>query len=296
VALLGATAVAFAVTDDAKLEPSPILAVAAPAPFSPVCNCDTAVATIPFRLRVPERVSVWVEHDGKRVSTLVDRRAFAAGPVRVPFEGVSEQGLTLPAGIYRAVVRLDRAHRTIALPYAIAIDLDPPAVRAPHRVYSHISPDGDGRKDAFSVRYRLSERGRAILLVDGREAVVARSPARRGVLRWDGKVGGRLAAPGNHVLRITARDVAGNRARPFPFAVVQIRYVRLGRDRVLASPGGRFAILALSDSEQVSWLFNRRRGVARPGTLRFKAPRRPGVYRLYVSAGDHAAKALVVVA
>ena len=116
------------------------------------------------------------------------------------------------------------------------------------------------------------------------------------MLRWDGKVDGRVVAPGNHVLRISARDLAGNRAKPFPFAVVQVRYVTLGRDRVLASPGGRFAILALSDAAQVSWRFKGRSGVAQPGTLRFKAPRKPGVYRLYVSSGGHSDRALVVVA
>ena len=65
---------------------------------------------------------------------------------------------------------------------------------------------------------------------------------------------------------------------------------------MITTPGGRFAILALSDAEQVSWLFNRRRGVARPGTLRFKAPKKPGVYRLYVTAAGHSDKAIVVVA
>jgi hypothetical protein len=296
VALLAATAAAYAVTNDAALEPSPIVAMRPPAVFSPLCDCDTAVTTVDFRLRKSERLTVWAESDGKRVRTLVADRTYEPGLVQVPFEGVSEGGLTLPQGVYRAVVRLDGAHRTIALPYAIVLDLKPPAVRVRHRVYSHISPDGDGRKDVFRVPYRLSEPGRAILLVDGRQAVVAASTARRGVLRWNGKVAGRVVAPGNHVLRITARDVAGNRAKPFPFAVVQIRYVSLGRDRVLATPGGRFAILALSDAASVSWRFNQRRGVAQPGTLRFKAPRKPGVYRLYVSSGGHADKALVVVA
>ena len=133
-------------------------------------------------------------------------------------------------------------------------------------------------------------------MVDGRQAVVTPSAARRGVLRWDGKVDGRVAAPGNHVLRISARDLAGNRAKPFPFAVVQVRYVTLGRDK-----RARLAGRALRDPRalrraQVTWRFNSRSGVARPGTLRFKAPRKPGVYRLYVSSGDHSDRALVVVA
>jgi hypothetical protein len=296
VALLGATAAAFAVTNGAKLEPSPILLTKPPAVFSPACNCDTASTSIDFRLRKAERLTVWVTRDGTRVRTLVTARSFPRGLVQIPFDGISEEGITLPAGTYRAVVRLGNAHRTVALPYAIPLDLRAPALQAPHRVYKHISPDGDGRKDVFTVRYRLSEPGHAVLLVDGRQAVVTPSAARRGVLRWDGKVDGRVAAPGNHVLRISARDLAGNRAKPFPFAIVQVRYVSLGRDRVLATPGGRFAILALSDAAQVSWRFKGASGVARPGTLRFKAPRKAGVYRLYVSSGGHSDRALVVVA
>jgi hypothetical protein len=296
VALLGATAAAFAITTGAKLEPSPILLTKPPAVFSPACNCDTAITSIDFRLRRAERLTVWVTRDGARVRTLVEGRSYPRGLVQIPFDGISPDGLTLAPGTYRAYVRLEEAHRTIALPYAIPLDLRPPAVHVPHRLYKAISPDGDGRRDSFSVRYRLSERGRAILLVDGRQAVVAKTPSRSGVLRWDGSVDGRVVAPGNHVLRISARDIAGNRARPFPFAVVQVRYVRLGRDRVLAAPGGRFAILALADAAQVTWRFNNRTGVARPGTLRFKAPRKAGVYRLYVTSGGHSDRALVVVA
>ena len=109
------------------------------------------------------------------------------------------------------------------------------------------------------------------------------------------KIDGRLARPGNHVLKISAEDAAGNRTPPFPFAVVTVRYVTLGRTRVLVRPGGRFAILVLADAPEVKWLFKRSRGVARTGTLHFKAPKKPGVYRLYVSAAGHSAKALVVV-
>ena len=292
VALLAATASAFALTDTAKLELSPIYGSTADATFSPECNCDTAAAKLDFQLRKGDRLTVWVEQDGKRVRTLVPGRSYAAGRVSLVFDGVSDTGLTLPDGPYRPVVRLANEHRTIALPNQILLDTKPPTVRVRHRIYSHISPDGDGHRDVFRVPYRLAVPGQGILLVDGREAAHSTS----GVLVWNGKVGGRTVRPGNHVLKVSAQDAAGNRAKPFPFAVVQVRYVSLGRTRVLAQPGARFAILALSDAREVTWRFNGRSGVARPGTLRFKAPRKHGVYRLYVSSGGHAAKALVVVA
>jgi hypothetical protein len=131
--------------------------------------------------------------------------------------------------------------------------------------------------------------------------VRTRFPRLQGPLTWNGRIDGHVAAPGPHVLRISAEDEAGNRADPFPFAVVSVRYIALGRDRVLARPGTHFAILVLTDARRADWLFNRARGSIRVGnaghtTLRLRAPKKRGVYRLYVSANGHAAKALVVVA
>jgi hypothetical protein len=54
-------------------------------------------------------------------------------------------------------------------------------------------------------------------------------------------------------------------------------------------------VLVLTDAPTFDWLFNGARGTARHGTLHLRAPAAPGVYRLYVSAAGHAAKALVVV-
>jgi hypothetical protein len=299
VALLAATAGAFALTGRAKLERSPVYATRVHGEvFSPACDCDRAVARIDFRLRSRDRVSVWVERDGERMLTLVPGRTFAAGApgVSLVFDGITDAGLTLPDGLYRPVVHLGRQHRTIELPDLIELDTKAPAVRAPRRVYTRISPDGDGHNDVYRVHYRLNEPGHGVLLVDGRQ--VARAPvrSRQGALVWNGRIDGRTARRGPHVLKITAEDAAGNRARPFPFAVVTVRYVALGRSRVVARPGTHFAILVQSDAPKVAWLFNRARGAASPGTLRFRAPRKRGVYRLYVTDGEHAAKALVVVA
>ena len=51
----------------------------------------------------------------------------------------------------------------------------------------------------------------------------------------------------------------------------------------------------LTDASSYSVLFNRARTTGHGRTLRLKAPRKRGVYRLYVEAAGHAAKALVVV-
>jgi len=294
VALLAATAAAFALTQGPKTEPVPIYAAHADAVFSPDCNCGTSVARIDFRLRTHDRLTVWMERDGKRVRTLVPGRTYAPGFVALQFDGVDDRGLTLPEGSYRPVVRLAHEHRTIELPSATVLDTTPVDVHVRHRVYTHISPDGDGRNDVFRIPYSVSRPAHGILIVDRRR--VAFTPLRlHGTLAWNGRIGGRLVRPGNHVLEISAQDRAGNRTAPFPFAVVTVRYVSVGRSRVLVRPRGRFAILVLADAPRVEWRLHGGHGTAPPGTLRLRAPARAGVYRLYVSEGAHAARVLVVV-
>jgi hypothetical protein len=297
VVLLAATAGALALTGRARVDPSPIYGSTADPVFSPECNCDTSVADIDFRLRATDHLTIWLERDGKRVRTLVHDRKYAPGGVSLVFDGISDKGLTLEDGSYRPVVHLASQHRRIELPTPISLDTKPPDVRVRHRIYSHVSPDGDGRRDVFRVPFRLGEQASGLLLVDGRQVANSRSDRRgRGVLVWDGKLNGRTARAGNHVLEVSAEDAAGNRAKPFPFAVLQVRYVSLGRTRILAAPKARFAVLVLTDAPAVRWRFARATGVARPGTLRLRAPRKRGVYRLYVTASGHTTKALVVVA
>ena len=115
------------------------------------------------------------------------------------------------------------------------------------------------------------------------------------MLVWNGKLGPHAARPRNYVLYASAQDVAGNVAKPLPFAVVQVRYVAVGRKRVVVRPGGRFAIRISADAARVRWLLHGRSGYARPGTLHLRAPRSKGVFRLYVTAAGHGASAAVVV-
>jgi hypothetical protein len=244
---------------------------------------------------------VWMERDGKRVATLVSGRSFPAGLVTLAFDGLDSSGIALPDGTYLPVVHV--GHKTIRLPAVnrIVIDTKPPKVTVRHRIYTQISPDGDGRNDSFTVRYKVNERAHGLLFVDGHQVVRTLRQPLEGQMTWYGKIDGRLARPGPHVLRISAEDTAGNRAKPFPFAVVTIRYVALGRDRVVAQPGKRFAISVATDARQATWRFARGTGTFPIGkngrtTLKLRAPKKHGVYRLYVTASGHSAKALVVVA
>jgi hypothetical protein len=291
VALLGATAGAFALTQGVKLELSPIYRTDVGKVFSP----GEGGAPVEFSLRHGDRITVWVERDGTRVATIVPGRHFAAGPVRLAFDGFTETGRVLPDGVYEPVVHLARAHTTIRLPNPIRLDSRAPAIAVRHPQHAIISPDGDRRKDVFRTPYKVSEPAHAILFVNHRRVLYTLRKPRSGELRWNGKLGGRPARPGNYLLEASAEDAAGNRAAPKPFAIVQVRYIALGRKRVLARPGGRFALRVSTDAPTVRWKLHGRTGIARRGTMHLRAPRSRGVFKLYVIANGHAARAAVVV-
>jgi hypothetical protein len=292
--LLLATATAFVVTEKAKLELSPIYGTHVTQLFSPTCRCATATAPIDFKLRKPDDLSVWIERAGTRVATLASDRS-SRGAIHLAFTGLSADGRVLPNGVYVPVIRLVHAHLTITLPSPIRLDTKRPVVTVPQRIVTHISPDGDGRNDAFRVSYSVNEKAHGILYVDGHEVEYTYREPLRGELVWTGQIGHHAVPPGRYTLAISAQDLAGNRATPVRFATVTVRFIELGRSRVVTRPGARFAILAVTDAPRVTWLLHGSHGVLRRGTLHLRAPTSPGVYRLYVSEAGHAAQATVVV-
>ncbi len=290
VALLAATAGAFALTEGAKLEVTPIYQTKVAQVFSP----GISVGFIDFRLRKADRLTVWMTRGGKKYP-VVHSRSYRAGEVELAFSGVSSAGFTLPQGIYVPVVHLARSHRTITIPSKMRLDTTPAVIHFPHRQHAVISPDGDGHKDVYRVRYTLSEPAHGILLVDGRQVEFTHGEKTSGELSWNGKFNGVSAWPGTYVLKISASDLAGNVTKPVQFATVQVRYITLGRTKILVRPGARFAVRMSHDSPTVTWLLHGRHGTARGVTLHLRAPATPGVYRLYVTAATHTAKALVMV-
>jgi hypothetical protein len=214
------------------------------------------------------------------------------------WDGFTDSGIVVPDGVYMPVVKLLRSHRTIVLPSEIHLDTKPPVITVRHPQYPILSPDGDGRRDSFTVPYRISERAHAILAVRGTQVEYTRSQKQVGEVHWAGKLGKppRPVRPGRYLLTIAARDEAGNQSKPFPFAIAQVRYITLARDRVVVRPGGKFFLRVSADTPTVHWTLRGRSGTQRTGTLRLRAPKSAGVYRLYVTAGTHAAKCTVVVA
>jgi hypothetical protein len=298
-ALLTATALAFVVTERAKLEKSPIMGTNVTPIFSP-SGVGQTTADVKFRLRTSERIEAWIEDaKGQRVRILQAPRTFKRGSkLDLVWDGFTNSGTLVPDGVYMPVVKLLRSHRTIVLPSPIRLDTKPPVITVHHPQYPILSPDGDGRHDSFTVPYRISERAHAILFVRGTRVVYTKTQKQVGELRWTGKLGKppKPARPGRYLLTVAARDEAGNESKPFPFAIAQVRYITLARDRVVVRPGGKFALRVSADTPTVRWTLHGRSGTQRTGTLHFTAPKSAGVYRLYVTAGSHAAKCTVVVA
>jgi hypothetical protein len=299
-ALLAATAIAFVLTESAKLEKSPIYATHLPDPiFSPDGETHPE-ADLDFRLRKTEQVEVWIENShGDRVRTLLAPRTLRHGSkVSVAWDGIADTGVAVPDGVYTPVVKLHRSHWTVRLPNPITLDTKPPVISVRHPQHPILSPDDDGHRDRFTTAYRIDERAAAILNVGDHRVELTKSQKQLGELHWSGKFGTPPvpAKPGRYLMTVQARDEAGNVSKPFPFAVALVRYIVLARDRVVVKPGGKFALRVSTDAPFVHWTLHGRSGVQRHGTLHFTAPQSPGVYHLYVTAANHAAQCTVVVA
>ena len=295
-ALLVATATAFAVAERLKLEKSPVTGTKVDKIFSPVCECSRDVAVISFRLRKPETVSVDIlDSHGDRIATLVRGQHEKKGRVSYTWEGRTDLGVVVPEGIYRPRVRL-RAHgRTIVLPNPIRVDTTPPTIKLVRLFPKVLSPGIDGRHDRLTALYQSNERARALMLVDGKQRVLARFRATKGRLRWFGLVDGHPVAPGTYDVRLRALDQAGNRSASTGPMPVRVEYIGLRRTRITAVAGRKFSVRVSTFARAYRWIFNRRRGTARKRVLVLRAPNRAGTFPLYVSVGPHAARAVVVV-
>jgi len=299
-ALLAATAAAFVITEGAKLEKSPIAGTHVDPLFSPLSAAqETTTAHIRFRLRTRERLAVWIEDtDGLRVAELLSNRNAPRGSkFDLVWTGFSPGGVVFPDGVYRPVVKLERSHRTLVLPNPIRLDTKPPVISVRKTPHAIISPDGDRHHDSFREAYRVDKPAHGILSVRGQRVEFTLGQKLTGELVWNGKLG-KLSTPvrpGMYVLRASAQDRAGNRSKPYVFAIVQVRYVALARHRIVVAPGKRFFLRVSTDAPTVSWQLHGRSGVARAGTLRLRAPKTAGVYHLYVTAAGHSASATVVV-
>jgi hypothetical protein len=295
-ALLGATAAAFAVTERLKLEKSPITGTRVDKVFSPICECSRDIAVISFRLRKRANVTVdMLDSGGDFVRNLVRGRREQAGRVSYTWDGQDEAGRVVQEGVYRPRVRLREHGRTIVLPNPIRVDTTAPRIsllRVAPRVFS---PDGDTRGDRAIAWFEIDEPARAMMLVNGRRRVLEKFRETEGSLVWFGRIDGRSVRPGRYEIRLRAFDRAGNRSSSRRVVPVVVRYVALARDRIEAVAGRPFSVRVTTDALRYRWIFAGAKATARRRVLVLRAPETPGEYRLYVTARGRADSAAVVV-
>ena len=296
-ALLGATAAAFAFTERVKLERSPITGTKVDRVFSPVCECTRNVAVISFVLRRKGTVTVdMLDKDGRRVRRLVRDREELKGRVSYTWDGRDDLERIVEEGVYRPRVELEEHGRTIVLPNPIRIDTTAPRIRFLRALPQVFSPDGDGRRDRVTARYETNEQARATMLVDGRRRVLSKFRSTEGQLIWFGRVNGGPVPPGTYEIRLRAFDRAGNRSSSRRVVPVVVRYIELARERIEVVAGRRFSVRVLTDAVSYRWLFAGERAVRRKRVLVLRAPETPGTYTVYVSLrGRFADSAKVVV-
>ena len=279
--LIGGTAAAFAITERLKVVPSPIIAPKVTEAFSPACRCDTATASVAFRLRKADHVTAEiVDGAGDVVARLVDDEPRPAGPFAFVWSPATG---SVPDGVYRARVHLARARRTILIPNAIRLDTKPPELTVESIRPRVFSPDGDRRADKVRARYTVSERSSVLLFADGRK-VLESPPRTSGKLEWYGK----RARPGVYIVTLRAIDEAGNGSAPSPPAVVVLRFIALLPRSITVPAGGVVRARVDTDVRRYRWRLGARRGTSARAQLALRAPQQPGRYTLRVSYGRHA--------
>lgn len=296
-ALLVATAVAFVVAEQVKLEESPIRGPKVDEVFSPICECADHEAQISFSLSRADRLGIAiVDARDELVRTLVERRRFLPEH-RLVFDwnGRDDDGRIVPEGVYRPRVRFADRDRTIILPNPIRVDKTPPKISVEAIRPRVFSPDGDGRAEGIAIRYEVNEPARALLFVDGLRRVRGKLRAKpSGQIQWYGREGGRSLPRGTYRLILVAEDEAGNSSVRVPSGTVRIRYVELVPRVVRVRARSSFRVSVDTDARSYEWRFAGRRGVAHGPVLALRA-RTPGRYGLVVEVRGHRARTVVVI-
>lgn len=198
VALLAGTVAAFAYTESQKLDAAPITATQVDKVFSPVCRCPTRLAHVRFRLASRNRLQVAILRDGKVVRTLEPGMLYGRGPKHFEWNGRDAADRVAPDGVYEPRVKV--GGQTISLPNPIRLDTVKPRVT--------VLGVAGGR--LLRIRYRLSERGHALLFAAGRRVVFTRFQPLSGTISYP-----RVDAP----LALAAQDTAGNLSARVPVRV-----------------------------------------------------------------------------
>ncbi len=290
--LLGGSAAAFALTEQLKLERSPVYRTHVGKLLGPNCNCALRRIPIQFVLRKPGRISlVVVDSGGHVVRTLLGSGVRPRGLQTFSWNGRDDAGQVVPAGTYKPRLHLSREHRTILMPNPITVDPTPPRITGASLSPRVFSPDRDGRRDIVRIHYRATEPSRALVYVNGRPRVRTKRYAETGVARWLGT--GR--PPGRYRLTLRTMDLAGNVSAPVDLGVVRIHFISVGPHVQHVRAKARIGFRVVTDARTYRWRLGHGGGVSRPGLLILRAPAQPGRYRLVATANGHTAESVLFV-
>jgi flagellar hook capping protein FlgD len=307
VALLAATAAAFAVTERLKLEDSPILNTRLDELLSPICTAcrpEAKEARIAFRLRRKDDLSLdIVDANGDAVRQNFVSGHFIPRFLEFSWDGRDDEGRVVPDGLYRVRVTLESENRTLEFPNEIRVDARAPAIEDIDVRPRVFSPDGDGRSDQVNLLYRFSEGAYPVLYVDGRRLGPGFRKRPVGVMQWYALRKGRGLPPGEHRLALAAKDDVGNISPSTREFTVRIRYVELRQSRYVVRAGSRVRLRVSTDAQSVRYrlaglgraLEGRARARLGVRALVLRVPRRPGRYRLTVRANGHIDRAVFIV-
>jgi hypothetical protein len=229
--------------------------------FSPNGDGRGDVARMQVRVRRDDDVTVtMVDEAGTEVRELVaDVPATRAKPLRVEWDGRSDDGEPAAEGYYQVRVSLRHGGRAVTLRPGVNLD-----VTAPNPTVIAGGPDGGGwitGPTARPVPFR-------VIVVSQREPTEIRVrrtdlPTPRDVARlslppgerqgeWDGRADGRPAPPGTYQIVALVRDQAGNVGRSAPAepgptrgapgVSVRSLMVQPPADPVVAGDDARFAV------------------------------------------------------
>ncbi len=323
--LVGATFSAFFVAQRLKSAPSVVNSVNVHKFFSPNGDGRRDVEPVSFRVKADDDVTVDVVDAGggrvRRLAAAVPARAFR--PVRLQWDGRTDDGLRAPDGLYRLRFALRRVGRSVVVPTS-SITLD---TTAPRPVVVRIRPAGGrpaqkgpaivapGQHVAITVR-RVSRFRRtkfAVWRTDGEPRQVAsfesrRKGSRRGI--WDGLVNGAPAPVGTYMVVPQVEDRSGNRGSspaqlpPQPGEIpgrpgVLVRRMAVQPPLEPKRAGERIEFLVDSRGRDYRWRVRRigesrprKKGSAEPGEpLVMRAPGGvSGVYLLEVRHGRDVAR------
>lgn len=259
-ALIAATAAAFAFTESLKLERLPVVGPRFPESFSPVCVCPSEVARLGLRFRVTDTVELSILDADEEVVRSLGKRRVRPGIVFFEWDGRGDDGRIVEDGPYRLRVQLDGKRRTIVIPNEIFVDTVPPTVELLGGRPAAFSPDGDGVADEVTVRYQADGPAGPILYV-GDDVALERPPRRaRSSVLWDGSVGDELQPPDSYRLSVRVRDPAGNLSPRSEKFTVELRYVMLSASEFRVRRGGILVFGVDTDASQFDWRLQRLRG------------------------------------